>query len=56
MNYEKESEREMRVLETYEQKTVYSYDFILNKIQELEEQLVIFENLKEEADKFGLKR
>lgn len=37
-------------------KTVYSYDRILNEIQELGEKLIYWKKLKKEADKLGLKR
>ncbi len=46
----------LEIVKTVIQRDQYSYDFILNKIQELTEQLAFFENLKTEADKLDLTR
>lgn len=57
MIYKKQSDKEISVSETQPDKVItYTYDFILNKIQELETELEKFKNLKKEADKFNLKR
>lgn len=54
--YDSVNEKELQIIETQEVKTTYSYDYILNKIQELEAQLTELKDLKKEADKLGLKR
>lgn len=56
--FSKLNEKEMEVVTpvTDPIKQTLSYDRILNDIQECEERLVYLNQLKAEADKFGLKR
>lgn len=57
-DYNKIDKRTLEVVETVNsvKKESYTYDFILNKIQELEGQLAFFKELKTEADKLNLIR
>jgi len=54
--YKKDTEGNLVVEETTSKTRTYSYDRILNDIQEFEEKLVEVKELKREADKLGLKR
>ena len=55
--FTKRNSKELEVSEPQPDKvTTYSYDFILNKIQELQSELAFFNSLKDEADKFTLTR
>lgn len=58
IEYKKLDDRQIAIVETSTvvKKTTYTYDFILNKLQELAEQTLYFTSLKSEADKFNLKR
>lgn len=55
--YRKKNDWEIEIIEAQPDKiTVRSYDYIVNRIQELQNELAELEKLKKEADKFNLQR